>query len=87
MTQTFDADDLMPSIPVTTTSDDPTAPAYLADAQPAPSPPSAAPRRSSRPIQPVTRLEYHSLGGNFVTADVFDVLQVIGSCFNVCSLY
>ena len=75
----------MRSVPIDTPSDESIAQSYSTDAPPASSPLAAGPRRSSRPIQPVSRLEYHTLGCNAVTADVSHVLQVIRSCFNVYS--
>ena len=50
-----------------------------------PQPEVPAPRRTGRPTSEPDRLEYHTLGGNLVEADISDMMQVMGSCYNVCS--
>jgi len=44
-----------------------------------------AARKTPRNVKGVDKLEYHTLGGNIVHADIDDVLQVVGSCYNVYS--
>jgi hypothetical protein len=86
VSQIFDADDFtpMPTIIPNDSDDEPTVTPVFPPVAP-PSQTATALRRSSRPTGPAPRLDYDKLGGNVTTTDVSDVMQVLGSCYNVCS--